>query len=669
MKWEKLQIQPTVTSGPGKRWGHSCNAINGGKLLYVFGGFGKDNRQTNQVHIFDTVNSTWSEAEMKGIPPLARDSHTCTTIGHNLFVFGGTDGKNPLNDLHILDTSSNTWLLPSVRGEIPQAREGHSASVIGKCLYIFGGSGMSAHTLKAEYYNDLYILNTETFEWKRAETSGISPARRCTNTCSSWKNNIIVIGGEDSNDYYLSDVHILNTDTLVWKKLITLGQPFTPRGGHTTVVLGKNIFVFGGFADESSLHDDIFMLDMDTRVWTKVMGAGSGPSARFSCAGDIINSSKSGVFVLIGGCNINLEALSDMYYLHTGLAFEEGGKPEKLSLRKQLKLKCQEQSMLQPLVVRPETLPHYAESSKDYPNSNADRYNVYPNAYHLLPGSTTFHAKVTKNLPVGYTIETVIDGKLLHGVVFPNNVSTNSNQNCPKRKRVATEVDGAKFNSDNGSNLETITTPMQDSVQKKRQTDDMKGTTTSDGSQPHQVFANIKDSTSASDQILEDMRISGMEGHEVKASTAANPITSTMTEVFANLKDLEDGQDSAMPNLGTEGCEENASTTANLITSTMSQVFPNLKDLGDGQHSEPISGTEIREENALTTSTLIASPTSEVFANLKDLEYCQHNDMPILGIEGSKENASTTVNLITSTESQAQEQMQNLEDLHACTVD
>lgn len=41
---------------------------------------------------------------MKGILPTPRDSHSCTTIGDNLFVFGGTDGKKPLNDLHILDT-------------------------------------------------------------------------------------------------------------------------------------------------------------------------------------------------------------------------------------------------------------------------------------------------------------------------------------------------------------------------------------------------------------------------------------------------------------------------------------------------------------------------------------------------------------------------------------
>lgn len=41
---------------------------------------------------------------IKGSPPTPRDSHSCTTVGENLYVFGGTDGMNPLRDLHILDT-------------------------------------------------------------------------------------------------------------------------------------------------------------------------------------------------------------------------------------------------------------------------------------------------------------------------------------------------------------------------------------------------------------------------------------------------------------------------------------------------------------------------------------------------------------------------------------
>lgn len=50
------------------------------------------------------VNQLWSQPVIKGVPPTPRDSHSCTTVGDNLYVFGGTDGMSPLKDLHILDT-------------------------------------------------------------------------------------------------------------------------------------------------------------------------------------------------------------------------------------------------------------------------------------------------------------------------------------------------------------------------------------------------------------------------------------------------------------------------------------------------------------------------------------------------------------------------------------
>ncbi|KAL3513018.1 hypothetical protein ACH5RR_025735 [Cinchona calisaya] len=443
MRWEKLQMEES--GGPGKRWGHTCNAIGGGKLLYVFGGYGKDNCQTNRVHVFDTVNRMWSELVMKGILPAPRDSHSCTTVGDNLFVFGGTDGRSPLSDLHILDTSSNTWISPSVRGDGPAPREGHSAALIGKRLFIFGGCGKYDGLEK--YYDDVYILNTETFVWKCVEPSGTPPSKRDSHTCSSWKNKIIVIGGEDVSDYYLSDVHILDADTLVWCKLNTTGQLLPPRAGHTTVAWGKYLFVFGGFSDEKNLYDDVYVLDMENGAWTKVIASGEGPSARFSMAGEVLDPHMGGVLVFMGGCNKNLEALADTYYLYTGLTREyerEERRIEKLSMRKQLKLRCQEQNIFAPAY---DTAPSLPVPVSDYVQSYAQ--NIYPNEYQNFSGKKTFQARVTKSFANGYTIETFIDGKPLRGLLFCNkHMNSKEVADDSIRKVAAVETDGAKINGD-----------------------------------------------------------------------------------------------------------------------------------------------------------------------------------------------------------------------------
>ncbi|XP_021757170.1 rab9 effector protein with kelch motifs-like isoform X2 [Chenopodium quinoa] len=433
MRWEKWKQSAAMEKGggPGKRWGHTCNAIRGGKLLYVFGGYGQNNSQTNQVHVFDTDTQTWSEPAIKGTPPSPRDSHTCTTVGDNLFVFGGTDGMNPLGDLYILDTSSNTWISPHVRGDGPQAREGHCASLVGEQLFIFGGCGKSVNHHTEVYYNDLHILNTKNFVWQCATTSGKPPAARDSHSCSSWKNKIVVIGGEDEHDYYLCDVHILDTDTLVWRELNTSGQLLPPRAGHSTVAFGKHIFVFGGFTDAQNLYDDLYTLDIDTGIWTKIMPSGDGPSARFSMAGDCLDPSKVGVLVFIGGCNKNLEALDDMYFFHTELFRDDGRderRSEKLSFRKQLKMKCQQQyvasSENDKAIVAYEAADLSSPISVPYGSQQSQQY-FHLNMYRPPIGKRTFQAKVTKNFASGYSIETIIDGKPLRGVLFSTSVEAN----------------------------------------------------------------------------------------------------------------------------------------------------------------------------------------------------------------------------------------------------
>ncbi|KAM7280527.1 hypothetical protein ACFE04_007661 [Oxalis oulophora] len=541
MRWEKIQVgvgsgggggEDGTSSGssmlPGKRWGHTCNSINGGRFLYVFGGYGRDNRQTNQLHVFDTAQQTWTELVARGTPPIPRDSHTCTTVDDNLFVFGGTDGRGPLKDLHIFDTCeynlleidksfyriakrkkilgffpnwveqnlphfltrsriesptnsgtntiqmmirigllpnpielqvSNTWITPSLRGEGPGAREGHSATLVGKRLFIFGGCGRSSSGDEI-YYNDVYILNTETYVWRRADTTGTPPCQRDSHTCSSWKNQVIVVAGEDTEERYLSDVHILDAvlifhrsillDTLMWKELRTTGPMLPPRASHTTVAFGKNLFVFGGFTDGQNLFNDLYMLDVEAGSWTKLTSTGDVPSRRFSVAGDCIHPSKSGVLAYISGCDENLEAIDDMYYLHTGYVQDER-KPERLSLKKQLKLKCQEQYLNGPVLDKALFSINPMGQPVSFSSFNrSGRENVPLNlAAQTFNGKKTFQAKVTEAIPRGgYTIETVIDGKPLRGILFAKipsslpmaNSNTSYNNKISIRKRKYTKT-------------------------------------------------------------------------------------------------------------------------------------------------------------------------------------------------------------------------------------
>lgn len=73
----------------------------------------------------------------------------------------------------------------------------------------------------------MFFSPAERFIWKRAITSGTPPSARDSHTCSSWRNKIIVIGGEDASDYYLSDVHILDVGMfLIFKVHVLMDVKF-----------------------------------------------------------------------------------------------------------------------------------------------------------------------------------------------------------------------------------------------------------------------------------------------------------------------------------------------------------------------------------------------------------------------------------------------------------
>lgn len=70
---------------------------------------------------------------------------------------------------------------------------------------------------------------------------------------------VIQLSGS-SNIPCLYYCHVL-AETLLWTKLNTTGMILTPRAGHSTIALGKSLFVFGGFTDAQNLYDDLYMLD------------------------------------------------------------------------------------------------------------------------------------------------------------------------------------------------------------------------------------------------------------------------------------------------------------------------------------------------------------------------------------------------------------------------
>uniref|UniRef100_H3GRT7 Uncharacterized protein n=1 Tax=Phytophthora ramorum TaxID=164328 RepID=H3GRT7_PHYRM len=165
-----LWYPPAVRgSPPSARSGHTCTAI--GNEVVVFGGSGGRNRQSS-VHILDSV-------KVEGKPPSARTYHSAVAVGDDKIIyFGGNDSSKSFNAVHVLQKEESkgsdtvwTWFHPSVAGEPPQERTGHSATVLsdGKVL-IFGGWDPQRDDANAptSVFSDAFLLDTHIWEWQSA---------------------------------------------------------------------------------------------------------------------------------------------------------------------------------------------------------------------------------------------------------------------------------------------------------------------------------------------------------------------------------------------------------------------------------------------------------------------------------------------------------------------
>ncbi|XP_024523563.1 rab9 effector protein with kelch motifs [Selaginella moellendorffii] len=132
-----------------------------------FSGYGWDECQTNDVHVFDFGMYTWSKPVIKGTHPSPQDSHSSTAVGSKLYVFGDTNGTSPLDDLFVLDNATNTLGKPDVFGP----REGHSASLMVttcSCLGDVRNPAIPPPCFGHEYF----CLEEDFYHWSLAYSSG-----------------------------------------------------------------------------------------------------------------------------------------------------------------------------------------------------------------------------------------------------------------------------------------------------------------------------------------------------------------------------------------------------------------------------------------------------------------------------------------------------------------
>ncbi|TYZ64146.1 hypothetical protein PybrP1_004439 [[Pythium] brassicae (nom. inval.)] len=276
-QWAEVAVQGVVPAG---HWGDSATKISGDRVV-VYGGADDDEATLGDVHVFDLKTREWSKPlNCESIPRAWHDA-VYLEAKHLLLVIGGErfmgDGQiDVLSDIMVLDTECFLWYPPAVSGTMPSARSGHTCTVVGDDVVVFGGSrGRNRQST-------VHILDSDTWHWKAVKVEGKPPSARTYHSAVAVGDRVVIFGGNDAKKSFNS-VHVLQKkaggagDTWSWFHPCVVGTPPQARTGHSaTLVDDSSILVFGGWDPQSEdpaatkVFDDAFLLNTDTWEWAAV---------------------------------------------------------------------------------------------------------------------------------------------------------------------------------------------------------------------------------------------------------------------------------------------------------------------------------------------------------------------------------------------------------------
>lgn len=278
---------PGSMTSPSARLGHSAVYDPGSDKMYLFGGRTSPTTLTDEVWILDCSLATpgWTLATPAVSGPTPREGHSAILDGpHNrIIVFGGSDGSLSFtNELWALDLSSSptlTWSLltfavnpaPPTSSFGPFARMGHTAIYDSAASRMIVYGGTDDFGPYAEVW-ELTLPAIGTPTW-----TNITPTTGAPTPALGWATSVyrsgpgvssmILFGGHDTTDpdppggtfsNEIWELSLLGSPT--WTLIPASGVPPVARSGHSAVLKGSRLTIFGGYT--GTLSGELWQVDL-----------------------------------------------------------------------------------------------------------------------------------------------------------------------------------------------------------------------------------------------------------------------------------------------------------------------------------------------------------------------------------------------------------------------
>ncbi|CDP19491.1 unnamed protein product [Coffea canephora] len=252
-------------SGPSPRGRYKHGAAVVGDKMYINGGV-HNGRHLDDLQVLDLKSWAWTRIEVKAGTDGTFASHSLIAWEGNKLLAVGRHVKDPLEimQVKVFDLQTCSWSTLKIYGKPPVSRDGYSATLMGVSLIIFGGQDA-----KQSFSNNLHILDLETMNWGKVDTLGVPPSPRSDHVAAIHADRYFFVFGGCSHATCFNDLHVLDLQNKEWSRPAQKGEIPSPRAGHAGVTVGELWFIFGGGDHKRGVSQSV-VLNMSTLVWSVI---------------------------------------------------------------------------------------------------------------------------------------------------------------------------------------------------------------------------------------------------------------------------------------------------------------------------------------------------------------------------------------------------------------
>ena len=221
--------------------------------------------KSGPFHFLDSVEEVnltqldahWVESQFK--LPVPSYTHTCLVYQNRLLLIGGhKDFDTVLNTIYEIQLSPPYTL--RLLTKMPQPICHHGAEIVNGKIYIIGGSTTG---LFKDASDTVLMFDPASNTFTELKPLPYAVSDMAT---TAWKDNVVVVGGNDKEGNIRNTVILYNVTTGSHRMLPEMTKK---RRACTAVTIGDNVVAMGGRDETYTDLNSVECYNFHTNTWTK----------------------------------------------------------------------------------------------------------------------------------------------------------------------------------------------------------------------------------------------------------------------------------------------------------------------------------------------------------------------------------------------------------------